>query len=114
MKITKAKLAEILANECSCPDIRSCFAGTAPCPFGVARCNDITTEDWMEYLETNKLEIVEKIMETYSVEITRTQWVTVDIKADSAEEAEEKARAMAEEDDSIFLEASEELEISAE
>ena len=114
MKITKAKLAEMMAKECYRPELGSCLVDAAPCPFGVARCNDITAEDWIEYLETNKLEIVEKIMETYSVEITRTQWVTVDIKADSAEEAEEKARAMAEEDDSIFLEASEELEISAE
>lgn len=47
---------------------------------------------------------------TYSVKVTKTQWVYMDIEADNEDEAVEKALSDAEVDDSIFWDAAEELE----
>jgi len=47
---------------------------------------------------------------TYSVKVTKTQWVYMNIEADSEDEAVDKALSEAEEDDTVFWAAAEELE----
>lgn len=49
-------------------------------------------------------------MKTYSVRVTKTQWTYMDIEADSEEEAVDKALSEAEEDESVFWDAADELE----
>lgn len=51
---------------------------------------------------------------TYSVRVTKTQWTYMDIEADSEDEAVDKALYEAEEDDSTFWAAAEELEAETE